>query len=599
MIRLCTASIKSSNTVTITKQYSTISSYIQKQLNTKNLHFHQTQSFKYTNKHPLSSWYGSCYYTTLGNDYFYPTMTRMMNINVNGNTNAESNQVQAQVQVQIPVLACSTKTNQSNNNRKKLYQYIQKLSQFVHHLFILLFRGTQITLQMSPLLLFTPLSLLESKVSNHSHYIENFTWKYLLQTLHSLGPAFVKLAQWAGTRRDLFSPYICDHLSQFHNQTPPHSWKDTHQTLVQSFGPHYDQQLRIQELLGSGAVAQVYKGYLKGHGLVAVKVLHPNIIHHISRDYQLMYSFASFMDMILPKDLGMSLNLPRAVQTFGLTLNQQVDLQLEAQNLHQFRYHFQNHECIHFPKPMDDWTTSNVLMEEYIDAKPISYYLHSNNHDNNDDNYNNKEMRMKIAQSFVKAFMKMVFIDNFIHCDLHPGNVLVQIQQHNNNNNNNNNHDSPSIIFLDAGISTQLSKHDLQNLKDLFQAVVLNHGERVGRLMVERARYEQCSQIPNGIERFSKGMAELVQEFHNHNYDNNKSANSSSGGGSGLSLGLIQIGSLLKRVLDLCRTYGVEIDPAMSSVVVSVLILEGLGRSLDPDLDLIQCAIPFVMGRVS
>ena len=581
MIRLCTASIKSSNTVTITKQYSTVSSYIQKQLNTKNLHFHQTQSFKYTNKHPLSSWYGSCYYTTLGNDYFYPTMTRMMNINVNGNTNAESNQVQAQVQVQIPVLACSTKTNQSNNNRKKLYQYIQKLSQFVHHLFILLFRGTQITLQMSPLLLFTPLSLLESKISNHSHYIENFTWKYLLQTLHSLGPAFVKLAQWAGTRRDLFSPYICDHLSQFHNQTPPHSWKDTHQTLVQSFGPHYDQQLRIQELLGSGAVAQVYKGYLKGHGLVAVKVLHPNIIHHISRDYQLMYSFASFMDMILPKDLGMSLNLPRAVQTFGLTLNQQVDLQLEAQNLHQFRYHFQNHECIHFPKPMDDWTTSNVLMEEYIDAKPISYYLHSNNHDNNDDNYNNKEMRMKIAQSFVKAFMKMVFIDNFIHCDLHPGNVLVQTTTSSTKNTNpTHDNDEYTIVFLDAGISTALSKNDLKNLKDLFYAVVFNKGDEVGRLMVERARYERCSETPGGVDAFAKGMAELVQEFHD----------------SKLSLDFVQIGSLLKRVLDLCRVHGVEIDPAMSSVVVSTLILEGLGRSLDPKADLIEYAMPFLVG---
>jgi aarF domain-containing kinase len=65
----------------------------------------------------------------------------------------------------------------------------------------------------------------------------------------------------------------------------------------------------------------------------------------------------------------------------------------------------------------------------------------------------------------------------------------------------------------------------------------------------------------------------------------------------GLTLGAVRVGALLGKVLDLCRRYGVEIDPAMSSVVVSMLVLEGLGRSLDPDLNLIKAAIPFLLPR--
>jgi aarF domain-containing kinase len=66
----------------------------------------------------------------------------------------------------------------------------------------------------------------------------------------------------------------------------------------------------------------------------------------------------------------------------------------------------------------------------------------------------------------------------------------------------------------------------------------------------------------------------------------------------GLTLGAVRVGALLGRVLDLCRRYQVEIDPAMSSVVVSMLVLEGLGRSLDPDLNLMKAAMPFLIGKV-
>lgn len=204
----------------------------------------------------------------------------------------------------------------------------------------------------------------------------------------------------------------------------------------------------------------------------------------------------------------------------------------------------------------------------------------------------------------------MVFLDNFTHCDLHPGNVLIQttlVPKRSSSSSrgrsfwdfckstaaaepaaDDDEHDDVelkrTIVFLDAGIATSLDAQHRQNLNDLFKAVILNDGARAGRLMVERAPAERCSEREGGVEEFSRGIEDLVREFH----DNRK---------EGLTLGAVRVGSLLSRVLDLCRIHGVEVDPAMASIVISTLVLEGLGRSLEPSLNLMDFAVPFVLGR--
>lgn len=105
-----------------------------------------------------------------------------------------------------------------------------------------------------------------------------------------------------------------------------------------------------------------------------------------------------------------------------------------------------------------------------------------------------------------------------------------------------------TIIFLDAGITTSLKPNDRQNLHDLYKAVVLNDGYTAGKLMVERARYERCTSVPGGEQAFANGVADIVAEFH----DRRK---------QGLTLGAVRVGALLGQVLDLCRRFGVEIDP--------------------------------------
>lgn len=440
---------------------------------------------------------------------------------------------------------------------------------------------------------FQSMTSLRERNMNSGNWASNLSWRYTLYSLQNLGPAFVKLGQWAATRRDLFPPHVCNRLSQLHDTVITHPFRYTHQALVDAFGDDYEHRGLVLRrgrndegtVIGSGSAAQVYKGtmtHVTDSGsyekTVAVKVLHPNTKQLVERDLALMQCTADLIDRLVPIQMVKMLSLPRAAKTFSDVLRQQTDLRIEGRNLITFRENFQCDDGtvrIVFPRPEEGWVSERVLVEDFMDgAVSISAYLL-------DDSEVGRKIRKKLAGPLLRAFLKMVFTDNFLHSDLHPGNVLVKATK----SSKNPLRTTYTLVFLDAGISTSLRPNDRKNLKDLFRAIVMNDGYKAGSLMVERARYERCSSLPEGKHLFASGVAEIVDEFHDRKRE-------------GLTLGAVRIGALLARVLDLCRTYGVEIDPEMSSVVVSMLVLEGLGRSLDPDLNLMKAAIPFLIGRV-
>lgn len=412
-----------------------------------------------------------------------------------------------------------------------------------------------------------------------------------------------------GTRRDIFPAYVCDRLAQLQDKAYTHPLRQSEEILEEAFGDYKSKGLELEGVVGCGSAAQVYRGKLttKDHktGIeetkaVAIKILHPWFQRQIYNDLWLMDTLAKMVHR-LPSETIRMVNLPRSVQNFGTNLRRQADLRLEGDNLRRFRANFygkyddESGSKILFPKPMDGWVSSKVLVEDLVeDATPIAEFL-------KDASELGLQTRKELAGPLLRAFLKMVFQDNFTHCDLHPGNVLIQtktVEQHQSanifsalfssktadENNQSTETKRRNIVFLDAGIAEALNDNDRKNLIDLFRAVILNNGYEAGRLMVERAKYERCSQREGGVEAFANGVGEIVAEFH----DRRK---------QGLTLGAVRVGSLLSRVLDLCRVHGVEIDPSMASIVISTLVLEGLGRSLEPNLNLMDCAVPFVLGR--
>ncbi|XP_077373532.1 putative aarF domain-containing protein kinase 2 [Festucalex cinctus] len=512
----------------------------------------------------------------------------------------------------------------------------------VHKLVFLLrlgLRAIVLFLKFSPILLLSPLVLVSARWA--SCWLDALLW-----VTESSGPAFIKLGQWASTRRDVFPQEFCDRFSRLHVKVRPHSWAHTKQCLKRAFGEGWKKVLVFEskEPVGSGCVAQVYRGWAnkdqvedpdfqtlvdeleredlleaweipglsgavwnlwKGGSKdddealheqntsqkdnlipVAIKVIHPGLRRQVEMDLLLM-KVASCVLHCLP---GLKwLSLPEIVDEFEKLMTKQIDLRFEAKNFEHFRENFRKVDSVKFPAPLRPFVTRTILVETFEESEPISEYLRAETP---------QEVKRRIARMGVDTLLKMVFVDNFVHADLHPGNILVQ-------------RCGPPVVgssdaaggergkttltdlwdtvvvsvrpepcpfqlvLLDAGIVAQLSARDLDNFKAVFTAVVRRQGERVAELILHHARANECQDVP----RFKKEMAELVDVALS----------------STLSLGKIQVADLLSRVFGLLIKHKVKLESNFASIVFAIMVLEGLGRSLDPNLDILELAKPLLL----
>jgi aarF domain-containing kinase len=136
-----------------------------------------------------------------------------------------------------------------------------------------------------------------------------------------------------------------------------------------------------------------------------------------------------------------------------------------------------------------------------------------------------------------------------------------------------------SLCLIDAGIVAELSRDDKRNFIDLFRAVALNDGARVAELLIERSRGGRC----HDKESFVSSMSSIVAGVHS----------------TGLTLGRVGLSSLLQDVLRLCYRHQVKLESRFVSVVVAIGIVEGLGRQLDPDIDILEIALPYILQSIT
>jgi hypothetical protein len=320
------------------------------------------------------------------------------------------------------VLACSSDSLIENRSFYKCWiRFLQRWFRNIWDFFLIAHRITEVALRLSPLVILSPVAALSG-----SPLMADVAWRYLVSAVQGCGPVATKFAQWIATRRDIFPPVLCDRLGILHDKGYPHSFSYTLQTLKEAFGEDYQSKglhVRSQDVIGCGSAAQVYRGTLvtkdveTGKQLsreVAVKVLHPDFYFQVNRDLKLIERLANFAHA-LPSDMIKMLNLPRATETFGSALCLQADLTNEAKNLNQFRSNFylestlqEDESSIVFPRPINAWSSPKVVVEDYIrDAVPISHFLKDTSPDG-------IAIRKELAGPLLRAFLKMVFIDNFV-----------------------------------------------------------------------------------------------------------------------------------------------------------------------------------------
>uniref|UniRef100_A0A7N9AX70 AarF domain containing kinase 2 n=1 Tax=Mastacembelus armatus TaxID=205130 RepID=A0A7N9AX70_9TELE len=519
------------------------------------------------------------------------------------------------VSISCSVARCQETVLTSQTTDKKSLARVQ-----VHKVVFLLrlsVRALVLLFKFGPLLLLYPLALVSTRWA--CHWLDALLWM-----TETSGPTFIKLGQWASTRRDIFSPEFCERFSRLHVKVRPHSWAHTKQCLRRAFGESWKRVLLFdsKEPVGSGCVAQVYRGWARVDQVedpsfqslidemekedlleaweipgfrgkerlipVAIKVIHPGVRRQVEIDLLLMKA-GSWLLHCLP---GLKwLSLYEIVEEFENLMTKQIDLRFEARNIEHFRNNFRDVEYVKFPTPLRPFVTRTILVETFEESEPISNFLSSEI---------SQDVKQRIAKMGVDTLLKMIFVDNFVHGDLHPGNILVQCQDPLPGSSASTGitgepqgkttltdlwdtvvvsvRPDPcpfQLVLLDAGIVAQLSDHDLANLKAVFTAVVLRQGERVAELILHHARANECQDVPH----FKKEMAQLVD----HAVSNT------------LSLGKIQVADLLSRVFGLLIKHKVKLESNFASVVFAIMVLEGLGRSLDPNLDILDLAKPLLL----
>lgn len=379
---------------------------------------------------------------------------------------------------------------------------------------------------------------------------------------------------------------------------------------------------------------------------VAIKVIHPKVEIQVDRDLKIMKFFAVLLGSTIPSIEWLS--LPEEVDQFTTFMKLQMDLRIEGYNLNKFIKNFEKKNFpkgmnnksvmsvandvflkIKFPRPYLELSSRQVLVEEYMHAIPISTILRLTDYINDkkkkeEEDYTEQEKYSNfrkfdkvISNEILDSFLQMLIIDNFIHSDLHPGNIFVRFYRTHGTdylassssqisnedalfdttnvtsnvlsvtkdkgsgkdeteieeklldifNNLFKNHYKPEICYLDAGLVTELNEKDRVNFLELFKALAVFDGYRAGELMVERSRTPDLA-IDKDV--FAMKVEKLVNTVKNRAF----------------TLGNISIGDLLDRMLGMVRSHHVKMEPDFVNVVVAILLLEGIGRRLDPDLDL-------------
>lgn len=368
--------------------------------------------------------------------------------------------------------------------------------------------------------------------------------------LESLGPIFVKLGQVLSTRPDLLPPEYARELANLQDKVPPFDADLSRKQIEKSLGkPIHELYAAFEPTpIASASIAQVHRARLFSGEEVAVKVLRPNLEKVIEQDLALMRFGATWLERLF-KD-GKRLKPREVVAEFDKYLHDELDLMREAANASQLRRHFENSTMLIVPQVYFDYCSRDVLTIQWMNGIPISEIgrLKASGID-----------VKKLARYGVEIFFTQVFKNGFFHADMHPGNILVA--------------PDGRYIALDFGIVGSLTDYDKRYLAINFLAFFNRDYHRVATAHIESGWVPPDTRAED-LEAAVRAVCEPIF---------NKP------------LAEISFGLVLMRLFETSRRFNVEIQPQLVLLQKTLLNIEGLGRQLDPDLDLWVTARPFLV----
>ena len=379
----------------------------------------------------------------------------------------------------------------------------------------------------------------------------------LREALETLGPIFVKFGQVLSTRRDLMPADLADELARLQDRVPPFDSAIAEREIERALGQAPSSLFREFDRVpvASASIAQVHFAVLHDGREVAVKVLRPGMLPAIESDLALMGVAATLIEAWWAD--GKRLKPREVVAEFDMYLHDELDLIREAANASQLRRNFlpsgvRGH-LLMVPEIYWDYCRPTVMTMQRMHGIPISQIAKLN--------AANIDLK-KLSRDGVEIFFTQVFTDGFFHADMHPGNILVSDAAES----------LGRYVALDFGIVGTLSEHDKDYLAKNFLAFFNRDYHRVATLHVESGWVPRNTNV-EALEGAVRACCEPIFDKPLHE---------------------ISLGQVLLRLFQTSRRFNVEIQPQLVLLQKTLLNVEGLGRELDPELDLWATAKPYL-----
>ena len=376
--------------------------------------------------------------------------------------------------------------------------------------------------------------------------------------LRRLGATFIKVGQIVSTRPDIFSPEFLAPLVELQDRVPPFSAGEARAAIEEEFGK------RLEELfsefstvpVASASVAQVHRAVLRqaqgssmpAGTVVAVKVRRPGIVRRAVLDEAILRAGARLVALVPTAAL---ISPVESVQQFCRAVNLQLDFRIEAANSRRFRENFAGDAHVVFPALVDDLCTDRVLTMQFIEGVKDDE-LEAIGCD-----------RRFLARKGIEIICRMIYHHGFVHADLHPGNILYLR--------------GSRVALIDLGLVAELDAEARGVIARLNFYMLSGMGPELARMIFEESPVKN---VPD-YGRFEQDVVAFVSRVY------------------GRPLGELQITALIGELFNLLRRHRIHADATFTVVNIAMMVAEGLGRKLDPELDLSAEALPFLQSAIA
>lgn len=388
----------------------------------------------------------------------------------------------------------------------------------------------------------------QEETANSDEIISKGTvYERIRLALEELGPTFVKLGQTFSNREDLLPPELIQELQKLQDKVETVDM-DVEEALESEFNISVKDYFReIQkEPIATASIAQVYKAVLNDGSPVILKLRKPDVQSVIEDDLLLIKDIEKLISAY--SEIGEKLNLKQAISTFERSLLEEVSLTNERNNILQFRLNFKNNKETYVPKVYEEFSNNNILCMEFIDGIKVTdkSLLLANGID-----------PVKVSEAGLRLFVSQILDYGFFHADPHAGNILVK--------------KDGKIVFIDFGAVGKIQPNDKEILESLIVSFVAKNSHKIVRSLKKMAiSYE----IPDE-RRFENDVEEILNFVHSS------------------SLQDINVQVIINKMKDILKDNRLYMPDYFYLLFKGISLIEGVGRSINPDLDIVKSLHPY------